>query len=41
MDALFFYFMTIGAGLATGVLCVTVPALWLYQKIQRRKKVNA
>jgi hypothetical protein len=38
MDALFLYFLTIGAGLAAGVGIVVVPGLWIYSKIRSKKE---
>lgn len=37
MDAVFSYFVSIGAGLTTGVVVVLLPSAWLYSKIKRGK----
>lgn len=36
MEGVFGYFVSIGAGLATGVSLVFLPSAWLYNKLKNR-----
>lgn len=36
MEGVFSYFVSIGAGLATGVSLVFLPSAWLYNKIKNK-----